>query len=418
MIRPNPFRNIERYPLDERKKEALRESFRETGFWGNVVCRRVGTENHGMAYELAYGHHRWAVLLEEAAGTDPEIDIILRTNLTDEDMLRIMARENMQEWGTSATVEIETVRAVVTAFAAGRIQLPAPDQFTSKNLLRAAPGFAIGGGEAAPDHPYTASTIAPFLGWHIDKVKDTLGHLEMIEAGILDDASYRELSTWQAMAMTAKAREIRNAAQERAKQAEVDSAAAQAEAEAAAERARVAEEERQQAEAARREAMERRDAQLAEQARVNAEVAKANWEAAQRQREQAEARAGAKDAEAAETRQEGAKAAGEAAQEAAEKMRGGASVKSVLHPEQAGGKHRQAEDKKHPMEAKASDAARLIQGMLRESDIAKYLTQVTVNQSVISPEARHQIAGALLAMAEDANSWRAKLLAFDPVTAG
>jgi hypothetical protein len=34
-------------------------------------------------------------------------------------MLKIMARENMSEWGSSVTVEHETIRAVVEAYGAG-----------------------------------------------------------------------------------------------------------------------------------------------------------------------------------------------------------------------------------------------------------------------------------------------------------
>lgn len=41
-------------------------------------------------------------------------------------MLQVTARENMDEWGTSAAVEQETVRAVVEAYAADKISLPTP----------------------------------------------------------------------------------------------------------------------------------------------------------------------------------------------------------------------------------------------------------------------------------------------------
>jgi hypothetical protein len=50
-------------------------------------------------------------------------------------MLQIMGRENMEEWGTSAWVEQETIRAVVLAYAEGKINLP-PVSKTGNNTPR------------------------------------------------------------------------------------------------------------------------------------------------------------------------------------------------------------------------------------------------------------------------------------------
>jgi ParB-like nuclease domain len=428
MIRPNPFRNIDQYPLDPAKIDALRESIRSTGFWGNVVARRVGNGHGGMAYELAYGHHRWQALNLEAGGEDPDVDLVLR-DLTDEDMLQIMARENMQEWGTSATVEIETVRAVVTAYADGKIQLNPPDQFTSKNLLRHAPSFTVNKGrDAAPDpsadlsYPYTSSTIAPFLGWSSDKVMETLGHLEMIELGILDDAAYRGLSTWQAQAMTSRARELRDSSAAQAARTEQEAAQARAaadEAAAEADRLRQAAEAERERQAAAREAA---DEQVAQQAVVAEERARSAWEAAQEQRRLAEERAAAKTREADQARQEGAQRAGEGARQAGEQMRGGASVREVLRPPKTVFKTpSESAPQQHPMETRAAEAAGLLQRMLRESDIAEFLTQVAANHSVVKEESRALLAGALTALIDDAMAWRGKIEPFvsaDPVPAG
>src|SRR5262245_24310269 len=96
-IKPNPFRHIERYPIKPEKVAALRESLRTTGYWGNIVARLM----NGTA-EIAYGHHRLNAMREEyAKEPDKEISLLIQ-DLDDEAMLQIMARENMEEWGTSA----------------------------------------------------------------------------------------------------------------------------------------------------------------------------------------------------------------------------------------------------------------------------------------------------------------------------
>ena len=66
----------------------------------------------------------------------------------------MMARENMEEWGTSAWVEVETLRATIEAFGKGLIQLPPVPKDTPKNVLR-----------MSGERRYTRSTVARFLGW-------------------------------------------------------------------------------------------------------------------------------------------------------------------------------------------------------------------------------------------------------------
>lgn len=102
---PNPFRNIEAYPIDPEKIRQLRNSIRETTFWDNILARPA--PNNGR-YQIAYGHHRLTAIKEEL-GKDTVVDIPVR-DLSDEDMLRIMANENMQEWSTDWRVIVETVR--------------------------------------------------------------------------------------------------------------------------------------------------------------------------------------------------------------------------------------------------------------------------------------------------------------------
>jgi len=203
-IRPNPFRHIERYPINREKVAALRESLRTTGFWDNVVARQ-GENGHP---ELAYGHHR-QVALKEEFGSDHKVNLIIRL-LDDEHMLQIMARENMEEWGTSAAIEQETVRAVVEAYAEGKIGLAKPEGRTD---LRYAPSFVAGEHKrVTAEFPYTAQTVAKFLGWMQPsgkaqaKVGYALGALELIEKKILSEIDFENLSTKDAQAVVQETR--------------------------------------------------------------------------------------------------------------------------------------------------------------------------------------------------------------------
>jgi ParB-like chromosome segregation protein Spo0J len=136
-IKANPFRHIARYPIRREKVAALRESLRKTGFWDNVVARA----KDGKA-EIAYGHHR-LVALKEEYGPNHKVELIIR-KLDDEAMIQIMARENMEEWGTSASVEQETIRAVVEAYGEGLITLPSVSKDAKKSQTRYAPSFIPG----------------------------------------------------------------------------------------------------------------------------------------------------------------------------------------------------------------------------------------------------------------------------------
>ena len=102
-IKPNPFRNFEHYPIDKAKVETLKASIQETTFWDNILVRQRNGN-----YELAYGHHRWIALGELGIN---EIDIPVR-DLSDSVMLKMMANENMDQWGSQPFVIYATVRAV------------------------------------------------------------------------------------------------------------------------------------------------------------------------------------------------------------------------------------------------------------------------------------------------------------------
>ena len=106
-LEPNPFRNIASYPIDRSKVDALKTSIKETTFWDNILVRSH-PKMEGK-YQIAYGHHRH-IALKELKLT--EVDIPVR-KLTDAQMVKIMAEENLQ-WMTSPAVINETVLATKT----------------------------------------------------------------------------------------------------------------------------------------------------------------------------------------------------------------------------------------------------------------------------------------------------------------
>ena len=264
-ILPNPFRHIEHYPIQRQKVDALKESIETTGFWDNIVARPT----NGKA-EIAYGHHRLAAL-REVFRPDDEVQLIVRS-LDDATMLKIMARENMEEWGSSVVVEHETIRAVVQAYAEGKIVLNLPGEKTARHLLRYAPSFVRASSDGrtkdTEQFPYTAQTVAAFIGWTTKsgdaqrKVYDAIAALELIEEGILTEKTFTDLTTYQAKAVVHQARRAMERRREHARIEQERAARAKREARAAAERREQAEKARQakiaEAKKARDEAAKRK----------------------------------------------------------------------------------------------------------------------------------------------------------------
>ena len=203
-LKPNPFRHLERYPIDRAKIEALKRSIRDTGFWDNILVRKVKD-----GYEIAYGHHRLIALKQDKESQIKEIDVPVR-DLDDTHMAKIMAHENMEEWGHSAIIEQETVRAIVEGYAEGKIQLPMTKHKDGRGsiTLRYAPFFAPPRGEAKTDKPYTAATLAEFLGWNHTKIVHILDALSVVEDQLVDEKEFKDLTTRQAESVAAETRRV------------------------------------------------------------------------------------------------------------------------------------------------------------------------------------------------------------------
>lgn len=104
-ILPNPFRNMDTYPIDRQKVKALKTSISDTDFWDNLLARPHPTKSKKV--QLAFGHHRLIALKELGI---KEIEFPVR-NLDDATMIKVMANENMEDWKTNLGVVVETVSA-------------------------------------------------------------------------------------------------------------------------------------------------------------------------------------------------------------------------------------------------------------------------------------------------------------------
>jgi hypothetical protein len=219
-IKPNPFRKIERYPIREEKVQALIKSFEATGIWPVILGRQVGSY-----IEIPFGHHRKAAW-ERLFKPNDEIEITPQV-LSDTDMLKMMAHENMEEWGTSAIVEIETIAAVVEAYAEGKIELNGLPKDTRKSAIRYAPSYVSGRLQESCDRPYTLNSVASFLGWVYDngkpfnKVGTSLAALQLIEEGILTTDHFEGLKTTQAEELVKETRARKEQREAEAKESEV-----------------------------------------------------------------------------------------------------------------------------------------------------------------------------------------------------
>lgn len=203
-LHPNPFRDLKQFPINNNKVKILEQSIDKTGFWDNVLVRKASNGSSG--YEIAYGHHR----LRALKNTDiKEVNLPVR-DISDADMIRIMAHENMEEWSFSATAQQETIRTVVKAYADGIIELSPPGKSATQKGLHYAPSFQPGVyvPSTSTARPYTVETIAEFLGkaWPATKVGAILSGLTVIEQGLLDEEDMTGLTTYQVKAVVGEVR--------------------------------------------------------------------------------------------------------------------------------------------------------------------------------------------------------------------
>lgn len=101
-LKSNPFRDFALYPLDDEQVQRLALSINELGFFAGVTARK-----NGKGHELAAGHHR--VKAAKLSGLT-EIDATVKP-YTDEQMVKIMSKENLTQRGHNAASVLDSVAA-------------------------------------------------------------------------------------------------------------------------------------------------------------------------------------------------------------------------------------------------------------------------------------------------------------------
>jgi hypothetical protein len=108
LLRDNPFRDFGLYPIDEEQVQRLMQSMEELGFFSGVTARRKGS-----IFETACGHHR--IEAAKRAGLT-EVEAVVEP-YTDQQMVQIMADENLLQRGHNAASTLDSVAAYAKLIA-------------------------------------------------------------------------------------------------------------------------------------------------------------------------------------------------------------------------------------------------------------------------------------------------------------
>lgn len=190
-IRPNPCRDLTRFPIREEVVERLLRSFDRTGIWGEG--RLIVRLNPQGEPEACFGHHMLEAL-KRRLGPEGEVTVTVE-EVSDPDMLRRMIEENDARRSRDGLQNMEDVHAVVQAFAQGTIELDPPPPTTPRKRTRFAPSF-VQGGDVADQAPqdrsldYTAKTVAAYLNWNEKRVQEALMGLEAVEMGLVAQEAF------------------------------------------------------------------------------------------------------------------------------------------------------------------------------------------------------------------------------------
>jgi len=183
-VKPNPFRNIKKYPLDQAKIDALKASIDATDYWENVLAR-ITPNSNPPTYELAYGHHRIEAARQKLGGA-AKVWMTVR-DMDDRDMLKIMALENDEAYTITPTFVLETVEAARGLFVSKQIEVGCQHPTLCYD------------GETQECH-----TIHNFLEWPVLRVKVALARLNDIKEDGLAPEAIAELKTQAAVSELAK----------------------------------------------------------------------------------------------------------------------------------------------------------------------------------------------------------------------
>lgn len=177
-ILPNPYRIFNLNPINELKVAKLLESIEETGLWKIIVRPSPASEGK---YELAFGHHRFEAA-KRAGLKEAEFDV---QELTNEQMIMMLARDNDEVYNSSVLSIIETVASTVKGLADGTLKpLEIPEK-APKISIRYAPSFAPRHNvdPARIDIAYTPVEIGKLLGY-TKKKGDSITASNSVQAAI------------------------------------------------------------------------------------------------------------------------------------------------------------------------------------------------------------------------------------------
>lgn len=260
-LEPNPFRDggsgaatwesvAEAYGFDEGKLEELQNSYRTNGPWVGIIVRSHPEDYK--RFQLAFGHHRVEAARRMGLAKLP----VVVENLSDSQMVTMMASENSEEYGHDFALGVmNAVEAVVRAYGAGKIKLAEPNS-KQRAAWRKAPSFLEGTTDTDASHCYTAASVGRYLGWTFKdekaeggeqadrRVKTALAALELIERGALKRAQLKGLGSTQARELVTLTKRKLEAEEARLDQEADLLRAAAAKAQAAGEKAKLREAEK------------------------------------------------------------------------------------------------------------------------------------------------------------------------------
>lgn len=107
-LHPNPYRDFDLHPIDQVQVERLKASIDADGFWASVVARKA---NDG--YQIAFGHHR----IEAARALGLAAVPIEVRDVSDWQMVRMLASENATQRGSTAAACLDAVSAIARVMA-------------------------------------------------------------------------------------------------------------------------------------------------------------------------------------------------------------------------------------------------------------------------------------------------------------
>ena len=187
-LKPNPYRNMGKYPVDREKIEALKISIGETDFWDNLLTRQQNGE-----YQIAYGHHR-LIALQELGIKEVNLPVRKLDNAT---MIRIMANENMDHWKSNPAVTLETVRAARDFLDAELAKYDTWEEYKKVYPLLSKGITKEANYQSLRSRGVGGETILKFLGgtWKEWMIQGALQTLNLIKEDKIDEEAVESLPT-------------------------------------------------------------------------------------------------------------------------------------------------------------------------------------------------------------------------------